>query len=55
MFGRSDSKNAPLFIQWGLKSVDNAEIRRLYKGYVDEKLVALGLDVPDERTNRRFL
>jgi 1,2-phenylacetyl-CoA epoxidase catalytic subunit len=55
MFGRSDSKNAPKFIQWGLKSVDNAEIRQAYKGYVDAKLVALGLDVPDERVNRRFL
>ncbi len=55
MFGRSDSANAPKFIQWGLKSVDNAEIRRAYKGYVDAKLVALGLDVPDERANRRFL
>lgn len=55
MFGRSDSPNAPKFIQWGLKSVDNAEIRRAYKTYVDAKLVALGLDVPDERANRRFL
>jgi 1,2-phenylacetyl-CoA epoxidase catalytic subunit len=55
MFGRSDSKNAPIFIQWGLKSVDNAEIRRLYKAYVDAKLVALGLEPPDERKNRRFL
>jgi len=55
MFGRSDSRNAPKFIQWGLKSVDNAEIRQAYKGYVDAKLVALGLDVPDERANRRFL
>jgi 1,2-phenylacetyl-CoA epoxidase catalytic subunit len=55
MFGRSDSPNAPRFIQWGLKSVDNAEIRRAYKAYVDAKLVALGLDVPDERANRRFL
>ena len=55
MFGRSDSRNAPLFIRWGLKSIDNAEIRRLYKGYVDAKLVALGLDVPDEREHRYFL
>jgi ring-1,2-phenylacetyl-CoA epoxidase subunit PaaA len=55
MFGRSDSRNAPRFIQWGLKSVDNASIRRAYKGYVDGKLLALGLDVPDERANRRFL
>jgi ring-1,2-phenylacetyl-CoA epoxidase subunit PaaA len=55
MFGRSDSPNAPKFIQWGLKSVDNAEIRRLYKAYVDRKLLALGLEVPDDRRNRRFL
>ena len=55
MFGRSDSTNAPRFIHWGLKSVGNAEIRQAYKGYVDRKLQALGLDVPDARTNRRFL
>lgn len=55
MFGRSDSANAPKFIRWGLKSVDNAEIRRLYKRYVDDKLAALGLEVPDEGANRRFL
>jgi 1,2-phenylacetyl-CoA epoxidase catalytic subunit len=55
MFGRSDSPNAPRFIQWGLKSIDNAEIRALYKRYVDGKLIALGLELPDERQNRRFL
>jgi 1,2-phenylacetyl-CoA epoxidase catalytic subunit len=55
MFGRSDSKNAPKFIQWGLKSVDNAAIRDAYQGYVDGKLRALGLDVPDPRANRKFL
>jgi ring-1,2-phenylacetyl-CoA epoxidase subunit PaaA len=55
MFGRSDSPNAPKFIQWGLKSIDNAAIRQAYKGYVDAKLATLGLDLPDERINRRFL
>jgi 1,2-phenylacetyl-CoA epoxidase catalytic subunit len=55
MFGRSDSPNAPKFIHWGLKSVGNAEIRQAYKQYVDRKLAALGLDLPDERKNRRFL
>ena len=55
MFGRSDSKNAPRFLRWGLKSVGNAEIRAAYKTYVDAKLVALGLEPPDERANRRFL
>jgi ring-1,2-phenylacetyl-CoA epoxidase subunit PaaA len=55
MFGRSDSRNAPKFIGWGLKSVGNAEIRAAYKTYVDAKLVALSLEPPDERANRRFL
>jgi ring-1,2-phenylacetyl-CoA epoxidase subunit PaaA len=55
MFGRSDSPNVPKFINWGLKSVGNAEIRAAYKGYVDRKIAALGLEVPDERKNRRFL
>jgi 1,2-phenylacetyl-CoA epoxidase catalytic subunit len=55
MFGRSDSPNVPRFIHWGLKTVGNAEIRRAYQRYVDGKLAALGLDVPDERRNRRFL
>ena len=55
MFGRSDSPNTPRFIHWGLKSVGNAEIRQEYKRCVDRKLSALGLDIPDERRNRRFL
>src|SRR5204862_8011386 len=55
MFGRSDSPNVPKFTHWGLKSVGNAEIRRTYKAYVDGKLQGLGLALPDERSNRRFL
>jgi ring-1,2-phenylacetyl-CoA epoxidase subunit PaaA len=55
MFGRSDSPNTPRFIRWGLKSVGNSEIRAAYKQYIDRKLVALGLELPDERQGRRFL
>jgi 1,2-phenylacetyl-CoA epoxidase catalytic subunit len=55
MFGRSDSPNTPKFIQWGLKSVGNAEIRQAYKSYVDSKIAAIGLDLPQEHQNRRFL
>jgi 1,2-phenylacetyl-CoA epoxidase catalytic subunit len=54
MFGRSDSPNTPKFINWGLKGVGNAEIRQKYKAYVDSKIAALGLDVPDEHHGRRF-
>jgi 1,2-phenylacetyl-CoA epoxidase catalytic subunit len=35
--------------------VGNAEIREAYKADVDGKLVALGLEPPDERKNRRSL
>ncbi len=55
MFGRSDSPNTPKFINWGLKSVGNAEIRQAYKSYVDSKIAALGLQLPQEHHNRRFL
>jgi len=55
MFGRSDSPNTPKFISWGLKGVGNAEIRQKYKAYVDAKIAALGLDLPDERHGRRFV
>jgi 1,2-phenylacetyl-CoA epoxidase catalytic subunit len=55
MFGRSDSPNVPRFIHWGLKTIGNAQIRDLYKSYVDRKILALGLDLPDERKNRKFL
>jgi 1,2-phenylacetyl-CoA epoxidase catalytic subunit len=55
MFGRSDSPNTPKFIHWGLKGVGNAEIRQKYKAYVDAKIVALGLEVPDEYRARRFI
>ena len=55
MFGRSDSPNVPKFIGWGLKTIGNAQIRELYKAYVDRKIAALGLDAPDERKNRKFL
>ncbi len=55
MFGRSDSPNVPKFIRWGLKSVGNAEIRSAYKAYVDKKIAALTVPVPDETKHRQFL
>lgn len=53
MFGRAASPNAPRFVGWGLKGVGNEEIRQAYRGYVDRKLTALGLEPPDP-THRRF-
>jgi 1,2-phenylacetyl-CoA epoxidase catalytic subunit len=55
MFGRSISPNTARFINWGLKSLSNEEIRRKYKVYVGAKLTALGLHIPDELQGRRFV
>ena len=54
-FGTSTSKRNPRFVYWGLKVMTNEEMRQNYKRYVDEKLAALGLAIPDEFANRRFL
>ena len=54
-FGTSTSKRGPRYIYWGLKVKSNEEMRQEYKHYVDEKLATLGLTIPDEKANRRFL
>jgi len=54
-FGTSTSKRTPRFIYWGLKTMSNEEMRQEYKRYVDQKLSSLGLTIPDEKANRRFL
>ena len=54
-FGTSTSKRTPRYLYWGLKTMGNEEMRQEYKRYVDEKLRSLGLTIPDEKANRRFL
>lgn len=54
-FGTSTSKRTPRYMYWGLKVKTNEEMRQEYKRYVDQKLLSLGLTVPDEFANRRFL
>jgi len=54
-FGTSTSRRTPRFMYWGLKVMTNEEIRQAYRRYTDEKLKALGLTLPDEKWNRRFL
>src|SRR5258708_12452629 len=55
MFGRSDSKNAPKFLRWGLKSVGNADIRPPYKPHVAPKLVPLRLPPPAHPAHPPYL
>jgi len=54
-FGTSTSKRTPRYMYWGLKVKTNEEMRQEYKHYVDKKLLSLGLQLPDEHANRRFL
>ncbi|MEK7862946.1 MAG: Phenylacetic acid catabolic protein, partial [Chloroflexota bacterium] len=55
MFGRSDSKNAPVYVKWGIKTLDNEALRRKYIAEAIPEIEKLGLRVPDNLVNRRFL
>jgi len=54
MFGRSDSKRTERFIYWGIKRRHNARAREDYIREVDAAIAALGYDVPDKTTGRKF-
>ena len=55
MFGRSDSKREEAYLGWGLKKHRNEELRQAYIREVRPLLEGLGLEVPDEKLNRKFL
>jgi len=55
MFGRSESVNSPLYVKWGIKMHSNEELRQKYIAEVLPEIRKLGLKVPDNLSNRRFL
>ena len=55
MFGRTGSRRAELYIEWGLKHHLNEEARRHYVNEVTPVLQGMGLIVPDETYDRRYL
>ena len=55
MFGRSDSTASEAYVRWGLRQKSNAELRQQYIDETRPLLEDLGIDVPDDRLNRRFL
>lgn len=55
MFGRSDSKNSPLYVKWGIKMHENEALRQKYIAEAIPEIEKLGLQVPDPLANRRFL
>lgn len=55
MFGRSDSKNSPLYVKWSIKTRENEQLRQKYIAEAIPEIEKLGLRVPDNLANRRFL
>ena len=44
MFGRSTSKNSPIYVKWGIKQHTNEELRQKYIAEAVPEIVKLGLD-----------
>lgn len=55
MFGRSDSDFSDVYVKWGLRQKNNEDLRQQYTADTRPMLEKLGIDVPDDTANRRFL
>jgi 1,2-phenylacetyl-CoA epoxidase catalytic subunit len=55
MFGRSDSDFSDTYVKWGLRQKNNEELRQQFIADTRPMLDKLGITVPDDTANRRFL
>jgi 1,2-phenylacetyl-CoA epoxidase catalytic subunit len=55
MFGRSDSEFSDSYVRWGLRKLNNEQLRRQYISDTRPLLEELGIEVPDDDVDRRFL
>jgi ring-1,2-phenylacetyl-CoA epoxidase subunit PaaA len=55
MFGKSTSKNSPVYVKWGIKQHTNEELRQKYIAEALPEIRKLGLEPVDNLANRRFL
>jgi ring-1,2-phenylacetyl-CoA epoxidase subunit PaaA len=55
MFGRSDSEFSEAYVRWGLRKLNNDQLRRRYIADTRPLIEELGIVVPDDGANRRFL
>lgn len=55
MFGRSDSSFSDSYVKWGLRKKNNGELREQYIADTRPMLEKLGITVPDDTANRRYL
>jgi len=54
-FGSSDSPRSKQFVRWGLRQRTYEDARQRFAARARAKLEALGLTVPNDRDNRKFL
>lgn len=54
-FGRSDSSNSQAYVRWGIRLEDNETLRQRYIVDTRPRLEELGIEVPDDLANRRYL
>jgi len=55
MCGASDSNFSEKYVKWGIRQKGNEELRRQYIRDTRPMLEKLGIKVPDDTANRRFL
>ena len=54
-FGRSDSSFSEAYVRWGIRSEGNESLRQRYSADTRPLLEELGIEVPDDLANRRYL
>jgi ring-1,2-phenylacetyl-CoA epoxidase subunit PaaA len=55
MFGASDSRFSERYVRWGIRHKGNEELRQDYIRDTRPMLEGIGIRVPDDAANRRFL
>lgn len=55
MFGKSTSSFSDAYVRWGLRQKNNEELRQIYIDDTRPMLEEMGINVPDDHANRRFL
>jgi len=55
MFGTSDSRFSEKYVRWGIRRAGNEELRQQYIKDTRPMLEKIGIMVPDDRANRRYL
>jgi 1,2-phenylacetyl-CoA epoxidase catalytic subunit len=55
MFGTSGSTFSEKYVKWGIRQKGNEELRRQYIADTRPMLEKIGIKVPDDAANRRFL